>query len=1077
MRKSIPIRKKISKKHIKYVSDRGYLQFNNFRDLQNFAEVLRNEDIQISPGELKCVELLSDISRYLLQSYINKFAENADNEVVSELITKYGKQQFLRFEGFFKEEFTNEDLILENIVVHISNENPAYAGIRTLFDDSSLKAETKYQQFISVTEKYFLDKQPVSDGRSIIELLKLPMQKHPNSLYDQLGFIKSNFSDLLGDFIIDISESMDALKEEITLRGGSPGLPEVYDFHDEPEYENFSEDKDWMSTLSLIAKSVYVWLAQLSRKYKKEISHLDQIPDEELRLLARRGFRGIWLIGIWERSKVSGKFKRIKGNPEALSSAYSLMKYEVADDLGGKEAMHNFKVRAGKFGMKIGCDLVPNHMAVDSDWVAEHPDWFIQTDVPPFPSYTFNSQNLSERDDVEVYLEDKYYDETDAAVVFKLVNRRDGKQRFIYHGNDGTSIPWSDTAQLNYLLPEVREAVINEIIKTAREFPVIRFDAAMTLAKKHFQRLWFPEPGNAGAIPSRHLYSMRKAEFNKVFQNEFWREVVDRIAEEVPDTLLLAEAFWMMEGYFVRTLGMHRVYNSAFMNMLKAEENGKYRESVKNIIDFNPEILKRFVNFMSNPDEETAIAQFGTDDKYFGVCVLMTTMPGLPMFAHGQIEGFTERYGMEYSKPKHWEEENTSLIEKHKSVIFPLLHKRKLFSDVQNFVFYDFRNEFGETNENIFAYSNEFEGQRTLVVYNNSYTEISGNVKYSETEKVFTEFGKAWHLTYDKEYFALFTDSITRKVYVHNSAELCVNGLRMNLKAYEYHVFTEVSEVKDTDGKYAKLCKVLKGEGTYDITKDITRIEFSYILNPIEIIISHELIKNLLSVWEYAPEMYLKSVRAETEFRISAPLSELNNNLGIKETENYAKLICDNIGDLLKSEFSEFTEKEALILMLDKLFRPIKESIQTKLGDNRFEKIPLKDVLTGIIKKLNHNYNPYRITDSVFAFSELQSLTLPGKFSISNFVDVLDSKVIKSFLVVNEFDKILWFNKEKFDDLLGLFILYSKISNTKSDEKLVTTMMSAAEASQYKFEKLLENLKIGEPKNEKHCRSRDKQKV
>ena len=30
-------------------------------------------------------------------------------------------------------------------------------------------------------------------------------------------------------------------------------------------------------------------------------------------------------------------------------------------------------------------------------------------------------------------------------------------------------------------------------------------------------------------------------------------------------------------GYFVRTLGMHRVYNSAFMNMLRDEENAKYR--------------------------------------------------------------------------------------------------------------------------------------------------------------------------------------------------------------------------------------------------------------------------------------------------------------------------------------------------------------------------------------------------------------------------------------------------------------------------------------------------------------------
>ena len=67
---------------------------------------------------------------------------------------------------------------------------------------------------------------------------------------------------------------------------------------------------------------------------------------------------------------------------------------------------------------------------------------------------------------------------------------------------------------------------------------------------------------------------------------EFWREVVDRVAKEVPDTLLLAEAFWMMEGYFVRTLGMHRVYNSAFMNMLKNQENKKYRDSIKNTLVF-----------------------------------------------------------------------------------------------------------------------------------------------------------------------------------------------------------------------------------------------------------------------------------------------------------------------------------------------------------------------------------------------------------------------------------------------------------------------------------------------------------
>jgi hypothetical protein len=133
--------------------------------------------------------------------------------------------------------------------------------------------------------------------------------------------------------------------------------------------------------------------------------------------------------------------------------------------------------------------------------------------------------------------------------------------------------------------------------------------------------------------------------------HEFWREVVDRVAVEVPGTLLLAEAFWLLEGYFVRTLGMHRVYNSAFMNMLRDEENAKYRSYLKKTIEFDPDILKRYVNFMSNPDERTAIDQFGDGDKYFGVCTMLATLPGLPMFGHGQIEGFTEKYGMEYKRP------------------------------------------------------------------------------------------------------------------------------------------------------------------------------------------------------------------------------------------------------------------------------------------------------------------------------------------------------------------------------------------------------------------------------------------
>src|SRR5947207_15372163 len=95
-------------------------------------------------------------------------------------------------------------------------------------------------------------------------------------------------------------------------------------------------------------------------------------------------------------------------------------------------------------------------------------------------------------------------------------------------------------------------------------FPIIRFAAAMTLAKRHYQRLWFPEPGTGGAIPSRAEHGMTKAAFDAAMPVEFWREVVDRVASEVPDTLLLAEPFWVMEGDCVCTVRMQRAYSRRF---------------------------------------------------------------------------------------------------------------------------------------------------------------------------------------------------------------------------------------------------------------------------------------------------------------------------------------------------------------------------------------------------------------------------------------------------------------------------------------------------------------------------------
>ena len=283
-----------------------------------------------------------------------------------------------------------------------------------------------------------------------------------------------------------------------------------------------------------------------------------------------------------------------------------------------------------------------------------------------------------------------------------------------------------------------------------------------------------------------------------------------------------------MEGYFVRTLGMHRVYNSAFMNMLKKEQNQKYRETVKNTITFDPQVLKRYVNFMNNPDEETAIAQFGDGDKYFGVCTLMVTMPGLPMFGHGQIEGYTEKYGMEYTKAYKDEHPNQYLVDRHWREIFPLMKKRYLFSDVKNFLFYDLW-ENGHVNENVFAYSNGTDTERTVVFYNNKYESACGWIKQSDPYAVKTGNGdevrmeshsisEGLNLTAENDKYPMFQEHKTHLWFIRKSSEICEKGLFVALNGFEAQVLLDIHQVTDLpDNRYRILCEYLDGKGCEDI--------------------------------------------------------------------------------------------------------------------------------------------------------------------------------------------------------------------------------------------------------------------
>jgi hypothetical protein len=303
------------------------------------------------------------------------------------------------------------------------------------------------------------------------------------------------------------------------------------------------------------------------------------------------------------------------------------------------------------------------------------------------------------------------------------------------------------------------------------------------------------------------------------------------------------------------------VYNSAFMNMMRDEENAKYRSVIKNTIEFDPDILKRYVNFMSNPDERTAIDQFGNGDKCFGVATMMATLPGLPMFGHGQIEGFTEKYGMEFRRARYQEDPDPGLVARHDREIAPLLHQRWLFAESQNFLLFDFYRPDGSVDENVFAYSNRRGDHRALVVYHNRFASTYGTIHQSASyadkgagQLRNQSLGSAFGWPNDSNVFLGFRDITTGLEHLERSSKLVSNGYSVELHAYNCHVYLDWRELRpDGERRWDLLCDHLNGRGVRSLDEALLELEVAPLHHALLELLQPEVLEGFARLDEAVP--------------------------------------------------------------------------------------------------------------------------------------------------------------------------------------------------------------------------------
>lgn len=345
---------------------------------------------------------------------------------------------------------------------------------------------------------------------------------------------------------------------------------------------------------ALFQVNTRVRLSELSAALGRPAT-LDDIPDTELDRLAADGFDLVWFLGVWQTGEAARRVSR--SHPEWLAeyrrvlpdlreddvcgSCFAVRDYRVHADFGGDEALARLRARLDSRGLGLILDFVPNHVAPDHPWVAEHPDFFVSGS-----------------------------EEQLAAQPRNYCRAETGQgPRVLAYGRDPYFDGWPDTLQLNYGNPALQEAMLGELQRIARQCDGVRCDMAMLVLPEVFERTW-----GIAAAP-------------------FWPRVTQAVRAQVPGFLFMAEVYWDLE-WTLQQQGFDYTYDKRLYDRLALGQAPPVREHLLAGLDFQD----RLARFLENHDEPRAAATFAPD-VHRAAAVLTFLTPGLRFFHQGQREG------------------------------------------------------------------------------------------------------------------------------------------------------------------------------------------------------------------------------------------------------------------------------------------------------------------------------------------------------------------------------------------------------------------------------------------------------
>ena len=480
-----------------------------------------------------------------------------------------------------------------------------------------------------------------------------------------------------------------------------------------------------------------VWLDELGRKYGKKLT-IGEVPSGEWDGLKKLGFDYVWLMGVWKRGRTGIEIVRkspvwpsievlfdsaLPGwtDEDFIGSPYSIASYTPEPMMGRWEDIDAAREELHSRDMRLILDFVPNHTSPDHPWIFEHPEFYFQ-----------GSKTEYEHDP-------------------SLYNQvRKGKEvMFIARGKDPYFPAWPDTAQLNYFNPAMRCALLDELKNIAGHSDGVRCDMAMLVLSKIFSRNW--EWAGKGWYDTP--------------QTEFWKEVRD----EFPELLLIAEAYWDTE-YSLQQLGFDYVYDKTFYDCLINSSPHEIRFHLNADLSFQ----KKLVRFLENHDEPRSAVVFG-GSRLFAAAAVMSTIPGMKLYYHGQIEGRRKQVPL-FLKRMAREEINEEIKGIYERIFRVTLQKVFSFG---RFEVKDITAAWDDTHENlvsyIWKYTVKADNILKLVIVNLSEDRSQGRVSLKDDVR-------------DDGNYDLY-DELNEKRYWREGKEMADTGLHIILDGFQAHIF------------------------------------------------------------------------------------------------------------------------------------------------------------------------------------------------------------------------------------------------------------------------------------------------